>query len=401
MEMKELVEEIESLKKNDYENLKTRICTDKKCEIKRNDENFEQIKPIESKQRSIKEIRADFVKSESKTTEVNKMGETIETKTVDIGKYESIISKQEALPTRRNMVRSYNKVMEQKKNLDKLVDKARVENSTISDRVKYNSQVILHKIHLGEKPEIKEIIDYLEPQLEKVENLAENAYDCVVRSMEHEKNINGDLEMIMKERDDYKGKIIEASRDYDQVMDEVKILLDNNISLDLNENQGSNMDVMKLRKLLSAGNNIQNCMNNCLDNYEIRHQEFEQGILFADMLNENVTVGKQLYDDVNVMMRSVRRALTTTPKAVIETAENMYQIDNSMKGIGEYVNGVIDFTRKLSGMMQGLRVGGGNIPGYNVKDARNQFNNLKTGYETLKAKEETTKERMLNLFPQK
>lgn len=390
MQVEKIVNQIEKLDKKDYENLKTRICTDKECEIKREEESLEQIKPN----------HADFDKSELKTMEENKMGETIETKTLDIGKYESIISKQEALPARRGMVQSYNKVMEQKKNLDKLVDKARVDNSTISERVKYNSQVILHKIHLGEKPEIKEIIDYLEPQLEKIENLSENVYDCVVRSMEHEKNINQDLEMIMKERDDYKEKIFEAKRDYDQVMNEVKVLLDNEVSLDLNKNKGTNMDVMKLRKVMSAGNNIQNYMNNSLDNYEIRHQEFEQGILFADMLNENVAVGKQLYDDVNIMMRSVRRALTTTPKAVIETAENMYQIDNSLKGIANYVSGVIDFTRKLSGMMQGLRVGGGNIPGYNVKDARNQFNNLKSGYGTLIAKEEVIKERMLNLFPQ-
>ncbi len=160
------------------------------------------------------------------------------------------------------------------------------------------------------------------------------------------------------------------------------------------------MDIIKLRKLISAGNNVLTYTNNCMDNYEIRREEFEQGILFADMLNETVAVGKQLYDDVDVMMRSVRRALTTTPNTIIETAENMYQIDNSLKEIGEYVSGVINFTRKLSGMMVGLRVGGGHIPGYNVKNTRNQFNNLKSGYESLKTKEESTKERILGLFPQ-
>jgi len=324
-------------------------------------------------------------------------------KTIDltgtINKYKSVLTKQEEMPGRKNMIQAYNKATLVNKKLEELTDRIRTENTTFVEKVKYDVQTIVGKLKLGQMSEKKTIEEYLEPVFEKMENLSQNIYDCTAESLSKYNSLNSEIKVIMQERDSCRKDADLAFKDYELIETEIVKLKEKGVSVNLKENKGSDLDVIVLRDMLFAGKNALSQTNNKLNNYEIRAQEYDVTALFADIMNEIVMSGKQSYDDVNVMVRTFRRGFST-PMKVGEMATYMVELDKQVRYMSKYMFDVTKITSNLSGLLVGLRINDGSIlPG--AKDAiRNDYNSNKSELEAIQKEADMTKERLFNLFPQ-
>jgi len=226
--------------------------------------------------------------------------------------------------------------------------------------------------------------------------MSQNIYDCTVDSLQEFNKFNAEIKVIMEERDSYQAEAESAYRDYMLIQTEIEKLKDKGISTEIASNQGSNMDLFKLRELITAGKNAVALGNNKLNNYEIRAEEYETAALFSEIMNEIVMAGKQAYDDVTVMVRSIRRSLQPPTKAS-EMSKYMAQIDGDLRYISKYMFEATKLTSGLSGLLVNLRPNDGVISHETRELIKGKYKTTKSELETLEKSGESMKERMCNL----
>jgi hypothetical protein len=313
-------------------------------------------------------------------------------------KYSSILKNETTAIPKKSFIQVSGKATTYNKKLEELTEQARKENTTLVEQVKYSTQYVLGKLKFASMPDKKTLYEYLEPVLQKLENLASSIYNCTAQNGETLKELNAEIKVILEERDKYRKDAQTSVKEYEILERRLEEFDKKGVSPKLKENHGTDLEVVEYREIASSAKNALGVINNILNNYEIRAQEYDQTALFCEIMNEIVTAGKQAYDDVQVISRAFKRGLNT-PMKVEEMSNLMVEIDKSARYMSGYLVNVTKLTSDMSGLLVGLRVNDGKLTPGMTNTIRNEYINDKTGLETIQKEASAMKDRMYNLFP--
>ncbi len=360
MEMKELVEEIESLKKDDYENLKTRICTEDACKIER------QIKKLEQ----IKTNHDDFVKSKSNNMEVNKMGEQVLEQTVTdlTRKYKDRgireISRYDAGQVNTS-IRSMDKI---DKNMNNFYKNVIGKEVAWPERYMHSIKTFLAKLKIGEMPEKFDINAIFEKRFESIEEVADTLNDYTGEAFGKVENLKSHIKLLVNESMELEKEYTETLDDADTLSDKMEKLEDKGASLKPWLNKASKEDYLVLMDLNDAYKTAMAIYNNAFKNCGIREEALTISQFYYDSVSEIANTGKQAYDDITLMVREMRNMIDNAVTCK-DMLESIITADKMIGELSKYVGKMTEISLGYLGVVKNVRVNKSNILPGRVTDS--------------------------------
>ena len=409
----EVMKQIENLDKEDFENLKIRVCSKEKCEIERGEKGLKQIVPQKIVQKNIAENKnleldnhekspyklpydtqmAYSAKIKNKTDkEVGKMPneQNIDTKIMDLSeKYRNRIDSNVSKYNANTLISTLNQVGKVDKKMTDFHNKVIINEVPVKDRFAYKVKEFLAKLHLGQMPDKIEIKEVFEAKFEQLEDISQTLYQQTTEAFSKSDSLKAHLALLYDERSESKKKYTEAYDDAVSLDTEITKLEDNGVSLLPYDNNGTDEEAKQLMDMQDLYDNAISVFRNEEMNYQIRENALVLCKFYRDVVKEIANTGRQAYDDIKLMVREMRNAIDNAMTCK-EMMDSIKKSDTMIKILKGYVGDMTKTSLGYLGIVKDVRVGNGEIIPGSINDA------IKNRYKTLGTARERRKDELKN-----
>ncbi len=365
MKIKRLVEEIENLEKEDYENLKARICTDKECKIIRKEKNLEQIRPK-------KEVKSEL------NLEVEKMVEqTLEQNVTDLTKkYKNRVSQEISRYNSSQLVSSLNSVEKVDKKLNKLYSNIIEKEIPWKERYANSIKTFLAKLKIGQMPDKIDIMTVFDRRFEEIEEIADILNEQTTEAYSKVDNLKSHIKLLRNERIELQEEYAQALTDAQKLDQEIRNLEDKGVSLYPWKNNGTDQEALMLMDLSDAYKNAFAIYQNGFKNFNIRNEALTISQFYYDVVSEIASTGKQAYDDITLMVREMSTMIENAVTCK-DMLESIITADKMIKNLSKYVGKMTQISMGYMGIVKDVRINRGEIlPGKVTQGIQNKYEQL-------------------------
>lgn len=281
-----------------------------------------------------------------------------------------------------------NKVGKVDKKMEKLYDDIIQKEVPLRERAAYKLKEFAAKLKLGQMPDKIEVREVLEAKFEQLEDEAQTLRQYTSEAFSRADALKAHMALLYDERKKIKEDYEQAYDDAISLDTEITKFEDMGVSLLPYKNKGTDEEAKQLMEIGDLYDSAISVFRNGEMNYGIRENAVVLCRFYYDVVKEIANTGKQAYDDVQLMAREMRNAVINA-RTCTDLMNIIEKSDSMAKILGNYVGDMTKNSLGYLGIVNGVRIGNGEIIPGSVNEA------IKSKYTDLGSDREQRKKELM------